>query len=95
MRVSDREVLQPESQKAKFVYVVPSAPGLREYAVTSAFNDSRFSPITKQELSSLTVSVSILLVSSARHTVWFDTFAMGLTQHHLAPQNDAELRAGH
>lgn len=70
--IERRQVQQPESQKAKLFYVVPFAPGLREYAVTSAFNDSRFSPITKQELSSLTVSVSILLVSSARHTVWFD-----------------------
>lgn len=42
---------------------LPRVAGLREYAVTSAFNDSRFAPITKQELASLTVSVSILLVS--------------------------------
>jgi len=34
--------------------------GLREYAMTSAFKDSRFSPITKDELSKLHVSVSIL-----------------------------------
>lgn len=34
--------------------------GLREYAVTSAFRDSRFSPITKDEFSRLHVSVSIL-----------------------------------
>lgn len=34
--------------------------GLREYAVTSAFKDSRFSPITADELSKLHVSVSIL-----------------------------------
>ncbi|OWF51526.1 AMME syndrome candidate gene 1-like protein [Mizuhopecten yessoensis] len=34
--------------------------GLREYAVTSAMKDSRFSPITKDEFSKLYVSVSIL-----------------------------------
>lgn len=34
--------------------------GLREYAVTSAFKDSRFSPITWEEVSRLHVSVSIL-----------------------------------
>lgn len=34
--------------------------GLREYAITSALKDSRFSPITREELPRLTVSVSIL-----------------------------------
>ncbi|KAG8178221.1 hypothetical protein JTE90_025105 [Oedothorax gibbosus] len=34
--------------------------GLREYAITSAFKDSRFSPITREELGKLHVSVSIL-----------------------------------
>lgn len=34
--------------------------GLREYAITSAFKDSRFSPITRDEISKLSVSVSIL-----------------------------------
>ncbi|KAG1672978.1 AMMECR1-like protein [Nymphon striatum] len=34
--------------------------GLREYAVTSAFKDSRFSPITRDEFGKLYVSVSIL-----------------------------------
>jgi len=34
--------------------------GLREYAMTSAFKDSRFSPITRDELPKLHVSVSIL-----------------------------------
>lgn len=34
--------------------------GLREYAITSALKDSRFSPITRDEISRLTVSVSIL-----------------------------------
>ncbi|XP_066138150.1 AMMECR1-like protein isoform X1 [Euwallacea fornicatus] len=34
--------------------------GLREYAITSAFKDSRFSPITRDEFSKLSVSVSIL-----------------------------------
>lgn len=34
--------------------------GLREYAVTSAMKDSRFSPITKDEFSKLHCSVSIL-----------------------------------
>lgn len=34
--------------------------GLREYAITSAFKDSRFSPITRDEFAKLSVSVSIL-----------------------------------
>lgn len=34
--------------------------GLREYATTSAFKDSRFNPITREELPRLHVSVSIL-----------------------------------
>ncbi|XP_055713993.1 uncharacterized protein CG5902 [Phlebotomus papatasi] len=34
--------------------------GLREYAITSALKDSRFSPITRDEFPRLTVSVSIL-----------------------------------
>ncbi|KAK4881697.1 hypothetical protein RN001_005016 [Aquatica leii] len=34
--------------------------GLREYAITSAFKDSRFNPITRDEFSKLSVSVSIL-----------------------------------
>uniref|UniRef100_U5EU58 AMMECR1 domain-containing protein n=1 Tax=Corethrella appendiculata TaxID=1370023 RepID=U5EU58_9DIPT len=34
--------------------------GLREYAITSALKDSRFSPITRDEIPTLTVSVSIL-----------------------------------
>lgn len=34
--------------------------GLSEYAVRSAFNDSRFDPITRDELTKLNVSVSIL-----------------------------------
>uniref|UniRef100_A0A0K8TPT0 AMMECR1 domain-containing protein n=1 Tax=Tabanus bromius TaxID=304241 RepID=A0A0K8TPT0_TABBR len=34
--------------------------GLREYAITSALKDSRFSPITREEFPRLTVSVSIL-----------------------------------
>lgn len=34
--------------------------GLREYAITSALKDSRFPPITRDEFSRLTVSVSIL-----------------------------------
>jgi len=34
--------------------------GLREYAMTSAFKDSRFSPISRDEFSKLHVSVSIL-----------------------------------
>uniref|UniRef100_A0A6M2DHH1 AMMECR1 domain-containing protein n=1 Tax=Xenopsylla cheopis TaxID=163159 RepID=A0A6M2DHH1_XENCH len=34
--------------------------GLREYALTSALKDSRFSPITRDEIPKLTVSVSIL-----------------------------------
>lgn len=34
--------------------------GLKEYALTSALKDSRFDPITREELPRLTVSVSIL-----------------------------------
>lgn len=34
--------------------------GLREYAATSAFRDSRFNPITMEEVHRLHVSVSIL-----------------------------------
>lgn len=34
--------------------------GLREYALTSAFKDSRFSPMTRDEFPKLSVSVSIL-----------------------------------
>ncbi|XP_034113644.1 uncharacterized protein CG5902 [Drosophila sulfurigaster albostrigata] len=34
--------------------------GLREYALTSAFKDSRFAPISRDEFPRLTVSVSIL-----------------------------------
>lgn len=37
--------------------------GLREYAITSALKDSRFSPITRDEFSRLTVSISILQVT--------------------------------
>jgi len=37
--------------------------GLKEYALTSALKDSRFDPITRDELPRLTVSVSILQVS--------------------------------
>lgn len=40
---------------------MPLASGLREYALTSALKDSRFSPITRDEFPRLTVSVSILL----------------------------------
>lgn len=34
--------------------------GLREYAVTSAFKDSRFNPVSREEFPKLSVSVSIL-----------------------------------
>lgn len=34
--------------------------GLREYAITSAFKDIRFAPITREEVPRLSVSVSIL-----------------------------------
>ncbi|XP_065170437.1 AMMECR1-like protein [Atheta coriaria] len=34
--------------------------GLREYAITSAFKDSRFNPVTRDEFTKLSVSVSIL-----------------------------------
>ena len=36
-------------------------PGLREYAITSAFKDSRFPPVKKDEVPELNVSVSILI----------------------------------
>lgn len=38
--------------------------GLKEYALTSAFKDTRFDPITREELPKLTVSVSILQVKT-------------------------------
>ena len=34
--------------------------GLREYAVTSALKDSRISPVSRNELANLQVSVSLL-----------------------------------
>jgi AMME syndrome candidate gene 1 protein len=37
--------------------------GLKEYALTSALKDSRFDPISRDELPRLTVSVSILQVN--------------------------------
>lgn len=45
--------------------------GLKEYALTSALKDSRFDPISRDELPRLTVSVSILQV---RRTLQNDTF---------------------
>lgn len=36
--------------------------GLKEYALTSALKDTRFDPISREELPKLTVSVSILQV---------------------------------
>jgi AMMECR1 domain-containing protein len=36
--------------------------GLKEYALTSALQDTRFDPITRDELPRLSVSVSILQV---------------------------------
>jgi len=46
--------------------------GLREYAVTSAMKDSRFSPMTREEFPSLHVSVSILchFEDGADYTDW-------------------------
>lgn len=44
----------------------PSYKGLREYAITSALKDSRFSPITRDEFSRLTVSISILQVTKIK-----------------------------
>lgn len=38
--------------------------GLKEYALTSALKDTRFDPISREELPKLTVSVSILQVGS-------------------------------
>jgi uncharacterized protein (TIGR00296 family) len=38
--------------------------GLKEYALTSALKDTRFDPITREELPRLNVSVSILQVRS-------------------------------
>lgn len=40
--------------------------GLREYALTSSMRDSRFAPISRDEFSKLTVSVSILQVNNIR-----------------------------
>ncbi|KAJ2457993.1 hypothetical protein GGF42_002348 [Coemansia sp. RSA 2424] len=39
---------------------MPLDTGLREYALTSAFDDTRFQPITQSELPKLTCSVSLL-----------------------------------
>ena len=46
--------------------------GLREYAVTSAMKDSRFSPVSREEFPSLHVSVSILchFEDGADYTKW-------------------------
>jgi len=46
--------------------------GLREYAVTSAMKDSRFSPVSREEFPSLHVSVSILchFEDGADYTDW-------------------------
>jgi len=46
--------------------------GLREYAVTSAFKDSRFPPIGRDEFPKLHVSVSILrhFEDAAHHLDW-------------------------
>lgn len=41
--------------------------GLKEYALTSALKDTRFDPISRDELPRLTVSVSILQV---RRSSW-------------------------
>lgn len=38
------------------------SPGLKEYALTSALRDSRFDPISRDEIPKLTASVSILQV---------------------------------
>lgn len=35
--------------------------GIKEYALTSAMNDSRFNPVSKHEISQLSVSVSLLV----------------------------------
>ncbi|KAF9561369.1 AMME syndrome candidate protein 1 protein [Mortierella alpina] len=40
---------------------MPLHSGLKEYALTSAFNDGRFPPIAKNELSSLVCGVSLLV----------------------------------
>lgn len=45
---------------AYYALILSCPSGLREYALTSALKDSRFSPITRDEIPKLTVSVSIL-----------------------------------
>ncbi|KAL7301379.1 hypothetical protein TKK_0005825 [Trichogramma kaykai] len=40
---------------------LPLHEGLREYAASSAFKDSRFNPITKEEIPRLHVGISLLL----------------------------------
>lgn len=44
--------------------------GLKEYALTSALRDSRFPPISRDEIPKLTVSVSILQVSFNQILKW-------------------------
>ncbi|MCJ1285784.1 hypothetical protein MMC26_005125 [Xylographa opegraphella] len=40
---------------------MPLSEGIRSYAITSAFEDSRFSPISLQELPTLSTSVTLLM----------------------------------
>lgn len=39
---------------------IPLTRGIKEYALISAFEDTRFSPITKKELPKLSVSITVL-----------------------------------
>lgn len=57
--------------------------GLKEYALLSAFSDSRFSPIESHELSQLQASVSLLIEFEkvekmdweiGQHGVWIEVF---------------------
>lgn len=59
--------------------------GLKEYALTSALKDSRFDPITRDELPRLTVSVSILQVSiiiSTNLSIYFPVYQSCVTFAH-------------
>merc|ERR1712025_662307 len=63
--------LQPP-QVPSFFNEMQLHQGLREYAVTSAMKDSRFSPVSREEFPSLHVSVSILchFEDGADYTDW-------------------------
>ncbi|KAI9845053.1 MAG: hypothetical protein M1838_001910 [Thelocarpon superellum] len=61
--------------------------GLRSYALTSAFSDSRFAPITRQELPHLEVGVTLLtdFEHAATPTSWdLGTHGLRISFHHRA-----------